>query len=81
VAALGRLGDSSVLEPLKKLAINRAEDLTIRGNAYVALGNLGLPTAQETLQAGTKESDAFLSKCAQEGLRLLRTSRPDPAGS
>jgi hypothetical protein len=71
-AALGRLGDESVLEPLKKLAADRKEDVNVRGNAYVALGTLGIPSAEEVIRGGTQDPDPFIVKCAKEGLRLLR---------
>jgi hypothetical protein len=74
-AALGRVGDNSVLDPLKKLADDRTENVNVRGNAYIALGNLGIPSAEKVIQRGMRGPDPFIVKCATEGLRLLRPKR------
>jgi HEAT repeat protein len=71
VAALGRLGDPTVLPLLERLARNRQEDKNVRGNACVSIGRLGVPSAEPVLLEALKDTDRFIVLCAQEGLKLL----------
>lgn len=81
VAALGRLGDARVLPDLEKLLQNDQEDINVRGNACIAIGRLGVPSSEKLLRETAKSSDQFLSRCADEALRLHAAARASSASS
>lgn len=72
VSALGRQGDASVLPRLEALLLNQNEDLNVRANACIAIGRLGTVAHEKILKDIQKDGDPFLSRCAEEALRLLR---------
>lgn len=72
VAALGQLHADQAFAPLRALLEDETEDTNVRANACISLGRLAQPGSEALLQKASKESDAFVAQCAEEGLRLLR---------
>jgi HEAT repeats len=72
VAALGRIGDASVVELLENMVKDHRQDKNIRGNACVSLGRLGVRSAEPVLREALTDADRFVVLCAQEGLKLLQ---------
>lgn len=71
VAALGRIGDISVLPILEKLLMDNNEDVNVRANACISIGRLGITSSEELLRNMLNDNDPFLVQCAEEALRLL----------
>lgn len=72
IAALGRMRSSSSVRIIEALAANAKEDVNVRGNALIALGNIAEPSSEPVLQAGTRDPDAFVARCATEGLKIFQ---------
>jgi HEAT repeats len=71
VAALGRLGDPSVLPLLERLLRDQNEDINVRGNACISIGRLGVPSSEGLLRDTLNDPSPFLVRCAEEGLKKL----------
>lgn len=76
VAALGRLGDKSVLPNLEQLLSDEKEDVNVRANACISIGRLGVPSSETLLRDMLNDSDPFLVQCAEEALRLFSSPTP-----
>ena len=72
VSALGRQGSADVLPTLEDLLTNEAEDVNVRANACIAIGRLRVPSSEPLLRQMLHDRNAFLVRCAQEALRLLK---------
>jgi hypothetical protein len=75
-AALGRLGDASVVPTLERLLLNKHEDINLRANACIAIGRIGLPSSEKILRSALSDDDPFIVRCAEEALRLLKKGSP-----
>jgi HEAT repeat protein len=71
-SALGRLRETSARPLLEKLLADPKEDTNVRGNACIALGRIADPRSEPLLHSISKSSDAFLSACGKEALRLYK---------
>ena len=70
-SAIGRQGNASDAALLESLLTNEAKDINVRGNACIALGNIGSPKSEPLLRQILEGRDAFLVSCAKEALRLM----------
>jgi HEAT repeat protein len=73
-AALGSIGDASVVALLESLVKDHHQDKSVRGNACVSIGRLGSHSAEPVLREALKDPEPFVVLCAQEGLKLLHPS-------
>jgi HEAT repeat protein len=70
-AALGSIGDASVVALLESLVRDRRQDKSVRGNACVSIGRLGARSAESVLRDALDDPEPFVVLCAKEGLKLL----------
>ena len=71
-AALGRLGDASVLPTLEMLLKDPKEDINVRANACISIGRLGYDSSEPLLRNTMRDSDPFLVRCAEKALGMLK---------
>lgn len=71
VAALGRLGDVSVVDSILAKLNDPKEQADVRANACVALGTLKAPGAKQALERARRDGDDFIVRSAEAALRLL----------